>query len=64
MRFVVDVITICGGLPDFLGASCSASSFSTSVVSVSMSLVRRGTKNLRVNIAFGGSLTTVDIGTE
>jgi hypothetical protein len=45
-----------------LGASCSGSAFSASVVSVSM-LVRvlRGGKKLRVNSAFEGILTDVDV---
>jgi hypothetical protein len=42
---VVDIIIIDGGLPDFLGASCSGSSFSAAVV-------LRGAKNLRFNIVF------------
>jgi hypothetical protein len=41
MRFMVEVITIGGGLPDFLGAFCSRSVFSASVVSVSVSVVLR-----------------------
>jgi hypothetical protein len=40
------VITIGGGLRGFLGASCSGSAFSASVVSVPMSVVLRGAKNL------------------
>jgi hypothetical protein len=63
MRFVVEVITICGGLPDFLGASCSGNVFSAPAVSVSMSVVLRGAKKLRINTAFGGSLTATDVGT-
>jgi hypothetical protein len=35
---VVEVITIGGDLPDFLGASCPGRVFSAPVVSVSMSL--------------------------
>jgi hypothetical protein len=46
---------------DFLGASCSGTVFSAPVVSVSMSLVLRGAKKLRVDTAFGGSLRAVDI---
>jgi hypothetical protein len=46
MRFVVEVITVGGGLPDFLGASCSGRVLSVSVDSVSMSLVLRGAKNM------------------
>jgi hypothetical protein len=52
MNFVVEVTTTGGGLPDFLGASCSGSAFSTPVVSVSMSILR-GAKKLRLNNAFG-----------
>jgi hypothetical protein len=64
MRFVVEVIIFGGGLPDFQGASCSGSAFSAPVVSVSMSLVLRGSKKLRVDTALGGSLTAVDIVTD
>jgi hypothetical protein len=49
MRFVVEVVTIGDGLPDFLGASCSGSAFLASVVSVSMSVVLRCAKNLRTS---------------
>jgi hypothetical protein len=63
VRFVVEVITIGDGLPDFLGASCFGSAFSASVVSVSMAVVHKGAKKLRVNTAFGGSLTTTDVRT-
>jgi hypothetical protein len=56
-------ITIGGGLPDFLGVPYSGSVFSASSVSLSMSVVLRGAKKLQVNIAFGGSLTAVDVGT-
>jgi hypothetical protein len=63
MRFVVEVIIICGGLPDFRGDSCSGRVFSALVVSVFMSVVLRGAKTLRVNTAFGGSLISADIGT-
>jgi hypothetical protein len=63
MRFVVDVITIGGHLPDFLGASCSRSAFCAPVDSVSMSAVLRGAKTLRVNTTFGGGLTAADVGT-
>jgi hypothetical protein len=34
------------------------------VVSVSMSVVVRGVKKLRVNTAFGGTLTPADVGTD
>jgi hypothetical protein len=64
IKFVVEVITIGGGLPDFLGVSCSGSVFSAPVVSVSMSVVLRGAKKLRVDTAFGGSLTAADVGTD
>jgi hypothetical protein len=63
MKFAVEVITIGGSLPGFLGASCSGSAFYAPVVSVSMSVVLRGAKNLRVDIALGGSLTAPDVGT-
>jgi hypothetical protein len=63
MRFVVEAITIGGALPDFLGASCSGSAFSAPVVSVSMPVVLRGGKKLRVNTTFGVSLTAADVGT-
>jgi hypothetical protein len=46
MRFVMEVITIGGGLPDFLGASCSGSAFCAPVVSVSLSIVLSGAKIL------------------
>jgi hypothetical protein len=59
IRFVVDVITIGGGLPCFLGASCSGGVFSAPVNSVSIPVVL---KKLRVNIAFGGSLTAAGVG--
>jgi hypothetical protein len=36
MRFAVEVIIIGGGLPDFLGASCSGSEFFAPLDSVSM----------------------------
>jgi hypothetical protein len=63
MRFVVEVIAIGGGLSGFQGVSPSATVFSAPVVSVSMSVVLRGVKKLRVNTAFGGSLTAADVGT-
>jgi hypothetical protein len=63
MSFVVEVITIGGSLPGFLEASCPSSAFSAPVVSVSMPGVLRGAKKLRVNTAFGGSLTAADVGT-
>jgi hypothetical protein len=64
IKFVVEVITIGGGLPDFLGASCSGSVFSAPVVPVSMSLVLRGSTKFRVIIALIGSLTVVSFGTD
>jgi hypothetical protein len=63
MSFVVEVITIGGGLPDFLGVSFSIRVFSAPVASVSMSLILRVAKKLRVITAFGGSLTAADVGT-
>jgi hypothetical protein len=62
MRFVKEFITIGGGLPDFLGASCSGSAFFAPVVSVSMSVLRDA-KQLRVGTAFGVILITADVGT-
>jgi hypothetical protein len=56
MSFVVEVITIGGGLPEFLGACFSDSVSSAPVVSVSMSVVLGGAKKLQVNTAFGCSL--------
>jgi hypothetical protein len=64
MRFVVEVITIGGGLPDFLGASFSGRVLCVSVDSVSMSLVLRGAKKLRVITAFVGSLPVADFGAD
>jgi hypothetical protein len=64
MRFEVEVIIIGGGLPDFLGASCFGSAFSAPVVSVSMSLILRGAKKLRVIAASVGSLKAADFGTD
>jgi hypothetical protein len=61
MRFVVEVITIGGGLPGLLGASSFGSAFSEPVVSVSLSVVLRGAKKLRFNTDFGGSLTAADV---
>jgi hypothetical protein len=64
MWFVVEVITVGGGLLCFLGASCSGSAFCASVIPVSLSIVLRGAKNLRVNTAFGSSLTAADVWTD
>jgi hypothetical protein len=63
MRSVVQVVIVGGALPGFLGASCSDRVFCAPVVCVSMSVVLRGAKKLRVHTAFGVSLTTVDVGT-
>jgi hypothetical protein len=60
---VVEVITIDGGLADFLAAVSSGSAFSAPVVSMSMSADLRGAKRLRVNTASGRSLTNADVGT-
>jgi hypothetical protein len=49
LRFVVEVITIGGGLPRFLGASFSGSVFSAPVVSVSVSVLR-GTKSCELTL--------------
>jgi hypothetical protein len=46
MRFVVEGMTIGGGLPGFLGASYSSTVFSAPVVSISISVVLRGVKKL------------------
>jgi hypothetical protein len=62
MRFVVEVITIGGGLPDFLGASFSGRVFSVSVDSVSMSLVLRSAKKLRVGTVLVDNLPAADFG--
>jgi hypothetical protein len=60
VRFLVEVKTVDGSLPGSLGASCFPRVFSAPAVSVSVSAVQSGWKNLRVNIAFGGSLKAVD----
>jgi hypothetical protein len=57
MRFMVEVITVGGGLSDLLGGHWSGSAFSTPVVCVSMSVVLRGVKKVRVNPVFRGNLT-------
>jgi hypothetical protein len=54
---------ICGDVRDFLGASCSGSVFSVPVVAVSMSVVLRGARKLRIKTTFGGSLKAADDGT-
>jgi hypothetical protein len=64
MRFVVEVITVGGGLPDFLGASFSSRVLSVSEDSVSMSLVLRGAKKLRVITVLVGSLPAADFGAD
>jgi hypothetical protein len=63
MRFLVEAFTVGGGLPDFLGCSCYGSVFLAPVISVLMSVVLRDAKKLRVNLAFGGSLTAAGVGT-
>jgi hypothetical protein len=63
MRFVEEVITIRGGLPDFLGASCSGGVLSVPVVFVSISVLLRGAKKMQVTTAFGGSLTVANVET-
>jgi hypothetical protein len=63
MNFMVQVITIGDGLRDFLGASFSGR-FSVSVDSVSMSLVLRCAKKLRVNTVLVGSLLAADFGAD
>jgi hypothetical protein len=62
MRFMVEVISICGGLSDFLGAFSSERTFSASAVSVSVSVVLRGAKHLQTDCTFGGTLTAADVG--
>jgi hypothetical protein len=64
MRFVVEIITIGGGLPDFLGASFSGRVLSVSVDSMSMSLVLRGAKKLRVITVLVCSLLVADFGAD
>jgi hypothetical protein len=44
MRFVVQVVTIGGGLPGFLRVSCSGSAFSAPAVSVFKSVVLKSAK--------------------
>jgi hypothetical protein len=58
---VVEIITIGGGLSDFLGAFCSGRLFSVPGVSMSMSLFLMVAKKLRVGTVFGICLTAVDI---
>jgi hypothetical protein len=60
---VVEVITIGDGLSDFLGASCSDRVFHAPAVSVSMAVILRGAKKLRVYTAFEGSMKAANIGT-
>jgi hypothetical protein len=57
MRFVLEVITVGGSQPDFLGPFCSGNVFCAPLVSMSMSVVLRGAKKLRIKAALGGSLT-------
>jgi hypothetical protein len=52
MRFVAEIMTIGGGLPDFLGASCSSS------LHVHVSSSERCEE-----VAFGGSLTVAVVAT-
>jgi hypothetical protein len=47
---------------DFLGAYNSGSVFSATVVSVSMSVVLRGAKKLRLKTDFGGSSSAAGVG--
>jgi hypothetical protein len=49
MSIAVEVSTIGGGLLCFLTAFCSGIVCSTVVVSVSMSLILKGAKELRIN---------------
>jgi hypothetical protein len=64
MKFVIEIIVIAGGLPDFLGAFSSSGIFSVPVVSMSMSLVLRGAKKLRVGTAFGDIFTAATTATD
>jgi hypothetical protein len=41
MRFMIEVIITDGGLPDFMGASCTGSVFCAPVVSVHISIYER-----------------------
>jgi hypothetical protein len=59
MKCLVEDITIVGGVPGFMGASCSGIVFSAPLVSVSMLVARRGAKKLA---SFGGSLKAVVLG--
>jgi hypothetical protein len=61
MSFVVEVINIGGGLPDFLGAFFSGIVFS---VSVGCEVVLRGTKKLRFITLLVGSLPAADFGAD
>jgi hypothetical protein len=62
MRYMIKVVSIDGGLPYYLGGSCSGTMPSAPVVSVSMSVVPRGEKKLRVNTALCESLTAAHVG--
>jgi hypothetical protein len=64
MRFVVEVTTIGGGLPDFLGAYFSGRVFTAPVVSVSMSLILGGETNLRVITVLVGNLPAAGFGAD
>jgi hypothetical protein len=57
MALVVEVITIGGGLPGLLEASCLGIMFSAPIVSLSIFVVK-GEKNFRVNTAPPGSLSS------
>jgi hypothetical protein len=63
MRFVIEVLIIGGSFSGFLEDSCSDTVFSAPVVTMSMPVVLRGAKELRVTADFGGILTAADIGT-
>jgi hypothetical protein len=60
MNFVVEVITIGGGLPEFLGVSFSSRVFYAPLVSVYMSVVLRCSENLRVITVLVGSRPASD----
>jgi hypothetical protein len=62
MKFLVEVITIGGGLPGSFSKPPTPVVFSTPIVSVSMSVVQRSAGKAHINIASGGILTAADIG--